>query len=539
MNHYDADVIVVGAGPVGLTVAGLLGQHGIDTLLVEKNSTTCTHPRAQTIDDESMRTLQALKIAKKFAESTLKAEGSQYIDADGNCFAEVGPGPENFGFPKRSYMLQQTLEAQLFERLQQIDFVTPLFGVEVSSVRQDDDGVGIQTAAGQSFRARYLLACDGGQSPIRMGLGIAMHGQTYEKDWIVLDVADDPDDRPESKFYCDPSRPAVSIASPGGGRRYEFMLTDGEEPDQVLRYANLERLLAPFRKLRPESVTRRAVYTFHARMAERMREGRILLLGDAAHLSPPFAGQGMNAGIRDAHNVAWKLALLLRFGIDDAVLDSYEKERRAPTWSMIQLAVAMGEFVMPVGQQQISLTQSVMMALERFPEARDWLFHMKFKPKPRYSEGVFLDLQNPEFEASLVGEMIPQPAVTRYNECSTDAFGLDEVIGSGFALIVQDEAGENAIASSDHLLWQRLDPARIRFYREHDASAGTMSFATPSPLLYTVERVRCSNNSFDRPLRTHRDQVLLVRPDRYVAGSCYPDELKQFADRFWTLLQGV
>jgi len=539
MTLYDADVIVVGAGPVGMTVAGLLGQHGVDVLLVEKNSTTCTHPRAQTIDDESMRTLQALKVAEKFAETTLRAEGSQYIDADGHCFAQIGPGPENFGFPKRSYMLQQNLEALLFERLEQLDSVSLRFGVEVGSVRQDEDSVSIQTVGGQSFRARYLLACDGGQSPVRMELGIAMHGQTYEKDWIVLDVTDDPDDRPESKFYCDPSRPAVSIASPGGGRRYEFMLTDGEEPDQVLRYANLEHLLAPFRELQPESIARRAVYTFHARMAERFRERRILLLGDAAHLSPPFAGQGMNAGIRDAHNVAWKLALLLRYGLDDAVLDSYEKERRVPTWAMIQLAVAMGEFVMPVGQQQISLTQSVMLALERFPEARDWLFHMKFKPKPRYSEGVFLDLQNPEFEASLVGEMIPQPAVTRYAGSSADSFGLDEVLGPGFALIVQNEASENAIASSDHILWQRLDPARVRFYREHDSSAGIVSFAESSGMLHTIDRVRCCHNSFDRPLRTHRDQVLLVRPDRYVAGSCYPGELSQFADRFWTLLQGV
>ena len=201
-----------------------------------------------------------------------------------------------------------------------------------------------------------------------------------------MDLHRDADQEPVSKFFCDPARPWVSIPTTFGGRRYEFMLLPGETADEMLKFDTLQRLLAPIRPLAPEDIMRAVVYRFEARIAERWGEGRVWLAGDAAHLTPPFAGQGMNSGIRDAHNLAWK-AVLVADGADPAILESYQAERRAPAKAMVQLAVAMGEVVMPVGQGKALFRDALMLGLERFPDARDYIIGMRFKPKPRYTDG--------------------------------------------------------------------------------------------------------------------------------------------------------
>jgi 3-(3-hydroxy-phenyl)propionate hydroxylase len=282
------------------------------------------------------------------------------------------------------------------------------------------------------------------------------------------------------------------------------------------------QLLASFRPYDETMITRATVYTFHARIAERMQQQRILLLGDAAHLTPPFAGQGLNAGIRDAHNAAWKIAAVVQGIAAPQLLQSYEAERRAPIWAMIQLAVALGEFVMPRGDKQLALKNSLMETLERFPEARDYLFQMRFKPKPRYRQGIFIDLDNQLFEAALVGEMIPQPRVVdeRGNE-----YLLDDILGPGFALIVQDDAGERCLAGLDQPVWQQLKPGFVRLYPAGRSFAGG-----------PFRRAGLSDNIIGRPLLTHRDQILLIRPDRYVLGAFFPDQAAAFSARLQTLL---
>jgi 3-(3-hydroxy-phenyl)propionate hydroxylase len=523
----QCDVLVVGCGPVGMTVAALLGQQGISTIVVEQNPSICLHPRAQTIDDESMRTMQAIGIAARVADELTPAAGSGYYDADNHCFASIGPGPQNYGYAKRNYMLQQDLERQLLARLRELDCVALVFNETIVEISQDDEGVIAEAASGCFYQAHYTLACDGGQSSIRAALGIEMLGNTYERDWIVLDTIDDPDTECISRFICDPARPQVSIYSPRGGRRYEFMLRDGETREQVLTDEFLTALLAPYRDIDASQITRRAVYRFHARIASRLREGRVLLLGDAAHLSPPFAGQGMNAGIRDAHNVAWKIAGVLRHSFHADVLDSYDNERRGPIWAMIQLAVAMGEFVMPVGAEQLALTRSLMAALERFPEAHDWIFQMKFKPRPRYGNGLFIDLQRQAFEASLVGEMIPQPAVM---DERGQTLLLDHALGNGYSLLAQDDAGERCVASLHSGLWSALAPSRVRLLQADSPHSDVMEdYALPRYMLQ-------ADDDYARPLRTHRDQILLIRPDRYVAGAFFPAQAGAFTASLFDLL---
>lgn len=529
-EHFP--VAIVGAGPVGLTVANLLAQYGVHAILIEKTPGTSLHPRAQTIDDESLRTLQTFGCAARFEPSLRPAQGSNYYDENGECFAQVGAGPKNFGFFKRNYMLQQQLDALLLTNLDSAPCIEQAFNTRLEEFSSDESGVELVLSDKRRVRCDYLVACDGGQSGIRKSLGIAMQGWTYEQDWIVLDAVDDPDTETISRFYCDPVRPAVSIASPNHGRRYEFMLLPGEDRDEALSDDHLAQLLAPFRPWDPDKITRRAVYTFHARIAEQLQHGRVFLLGDAAHLTPPFAGQGMNAGIRDAQNLAWKLGMVCGSGASSAILESYASERRGPIWAMIQLAVAMGEFVMPVGQEQVALKNSLLKSLERFPQAKEWLFQMRFKPKPRYQAGVFVDLGAQAVEASLVGEMLPQPRVL--NATGDDCL-LDDLMGPGFCLLVQDDDGQEVLAKLKHPVWAMINAKHLRlaFDRTIPTTIDELAVARV-PQAPEIED-GAENFLAARPIRTHRGQVILVRPDRYVLGAFFPDEFDSFSEQLGKL----
>ncbi|MFA6265889.1 MAG: bifunctional 3-(3-hydroxy-phenyl)propionate/3-hydroxycinnamic acid hydroxylase [Pseudolabrys sp.] len=519
-------VVVVGAGPVGLAVANLLGQDGVDVLLVERNSTTVDHPRAIVLDDEGARTLQAFGAADGFLKRTIEGDGARYFDDNGDCFGVVGAGPRTYGFAKRHFMYQPELEADLVQSLGRFASVDLRFGWNVTGIHQDPAGVTIActTPEGErTIRCDWLLACDGGRSPIRQWLGIDFVGSTYQQDWIVLDLKADPDQVNYSRFFCSTSRPAVSVPAPRGGRRYEFMLLEGETGAEMLTDDSIGRLIAPYREFRKEDVIRRAIYTFHARIASRMRQGRVLLLGDAAHLTPPFAGQGMNAGVRDAHNVAWKLSMLIKGVADASLLDSYDEERRKPAWAMIQLAVAMGQLVMPKGEEQIALRGMLLKMLDAFPGAQDYFLQMRFKPAPRYDGGLFIDIDRQPYEASLVGQMIPQPLVKL---ATGKTVRFDEVLGPGFALIAQNASDAMALSQLTHPFWQRLKPSLVHL-------EGPDKTALSDPTVTTVHAI----DNVVRPLRTHRDQIILVRPDRYAAGAFSAADEYAFAERLQDALQ--
>ncbi|MAC78723.1 MAG: 3-(3-hydroxyphenyl)propionate hydroxylase [Rhodobacteraceae bacterium] len=498
----DIPVVIIGGGPAGLTCANLLATWGVDFILLEREARPLNLPRAIVLDDEGARTIQTFGLHRTYLQQARPGIGSRYYDDTGICFAETGAGPRTYGFAKRHYMFQPEFEDALRAEL---DARVPgriRFNSNVIHIAQDGTGARV-TLTGEdggehTIATHWVLACDGGRSPTREALGIAMQGNTYEADWIVVDTMDDPDDTLFSKFYCSTTRPMVSVPAPHGGRRYEFMLLPGETREEVLEDGFLETLMAPFRAYDPAKIIRKTVYTFHARLADRFRQGRILLVGDAAHLTPPFAGQGMNAGLRDAHNVTWKIAAVEQGGADAAILDSYEAERRDPAWSMIQLAVAMGEIVMPVDPEQMVFRRLLLKALDPFPNVRDYLIQMRFKPKPRYDRGLFLGLDAPEFEASLVGEMLPQPTL----DTPDGPVLMDEALGSGFALIAQCEAGRQAIGAVERTTLCGLP-------------LGTLS----------LRGARFADPDTARPIRTHRDQVMLIRPDRYCAAAVAPEDL--------------
>jgi 3-(3-hydroxy-phenyl)propionate hydroxylase len=501
-------VAIVGAGPVGLMAANLLGTYGIRTLIIDRNPGTMVIPRAITIDDEGARTLQAVGLDQEFMPRTMPAGGACYIDHDGQIFAEVGAPTPEYGFPRRNYFFQPELEQTLVAGLARFDHVTLAFDTKLSAFTADDSGVTLQIEGGGQVRADYLVGADGARSPIREALGIAMQGDTYPQDWLIVDTENDPDREAVSRFFCRTDRPFVSIPAPRGGRRYEFQLHTGERAEDMVEPARVREFLAPLREVTDEDLTRITIYTFQARIAAQFSKGQVFLAGDAAHLTPPFAGQGMNAGLRDAHNLSWKLAQVVAGNAGRGLLASYDQERRAPAWAMVQLAVAMGEIIMPQAREDLEFRQGILRQFERFPQTRDFIVNMKFKPRPRYADGAFVDLYDQTFEGSLVGAMLPQPDL---DVAVSDVSRLDDALGGGFALLCQDSNVARFVA--DHIadLWPELTPAQV-LLSPHAVIA-------PEGIICAVGRADVALKA----CRAHRDQILLIRPDRYVAAAFWPE----------------
>jgi 3-(3-hydroxy-phenyl)propionate hydroxylase len=522
MARYPGEipVLIIGAGPTGLTLANLLTAYGVDFVIVEREPAPLNLPRAIVLDDEGSRTLQVFGLDRNYLQKTVAAIGSRYYSDNGTCFAETGAGPMTYGFAKRQYIFQPELEAALRESLEAKKPGCLFFSSEVRGIRCEGKGAHVSIMDGdgneQTIFAHWVAACDGGRSPTRERFGITMTGNTYNQDWIVLDMTEDPDTSRFSKFFCSNLRPAVSVPAPSGGRRYEFMLLPGETREQVLQPDFLSGILKPFRPYNEANVLRKTVYTFHARIAERFRQERVLLMGDAAHLTPPFAGQGMNAGLRDAHNVAWKLAAVLNGKASDVIIDSYDSERREPVWDMIQLAVSMGNFVMPVSDDDIRFRDYLLNALAPFPAVKDYLINMRFKPKPRHPAGLYMGLNEPQFEASLVGEMIPQPAVSAEGPYET----LDDALGSGFALVAQNAEGASALAALSQNEYLGLPLAKVVLNTGRLEKQDGVIEIMPAAAVIA------------RPLLTHRDQIMLVRPDRYCASAFAPDALLETLENY-------
>jgi 3-(3-hydroxy-phenyl)propionate hydroxylase len=282
------------------------------------------------------------------------------------------------------------------------------------------------------------------------------------------------------------------------------MLHPHEKDADMLKPETVQRLLANHEADPASRIVRTTVYTFHARMAECWSQGRVFLAGDAAHLMPPFAGQGMNSGLRDATNLAWKLAAVLRGTLGPGLLDSYEAERRDHANAMIALALRMGRIMGPHSRFEAWLVQNAFRLLGFYPAARDYIAEMKYKPAPRFLHGFFLpDRKNGK--RTLVGRLFPQPRVR-----TPDGRSLlfDDILGHGFSLLVRSRRPVAALEALDRVKWP-LKLERIVLQKADGTGTpveGVINLAQTAP---------------ERSLAPYRDHLFLLRPDRYVAA-CIP-----------------
>ena len=347
------DVAVVGYGPVGNALAILLAQHGRSVVVLERWPKPYPLPRAVHFDHEVGRILQACGLGGELAGISEPADVYEWRNATGATLLRFGrTGPGASGWPQSSMFNQPALELLLDERAHALPGIELRRGAEVTGLEQVDGAVTVhhRPVAGEpgAVRARYVVGCDGANSTVRSLVGAPVHDLGFFYDWLIVDVVlhEERVFDPINVQICDPARPATAVSGGPGRRRWEFMRLPHETLDELNDEAAAWRLLEPW-DVTPANATleRHAVYTFQARWVEQWRTGRVLLAGDAAHQMPPFAGQGMCAGLRDAANLAWKLDLVLDGRGPDALLDSYMIERMPNVRAVIEFSMELGKVI--------------------------------------------------------------------------------------------------------------------------------------------------------------------------------------------------
>jgi 3-(3-hydroxy-phenyl)propionate hydroxylase len=516
-EHEAADVLIVGAGPVGLVLANLLGVYGVRTIVVERNLRLEGEPRAVTLDDESLRTLQGAGLVDEVVKNVVLGYGVEYFAWNGKPLASVLPTRQEYGYPKRNAFRQPLLVQTLFDGLKRFAHVQVLFGHELQSIEQDAQGVRCALRHGDrqsSVGAQWVMGCDGGRSKVRELLKVALDGDTFPERWLIVDLSDRTVPLRHTRTYCDPRRPAIRLPGPGGTLRYEFMLRSTDRDEEVLKESTFRKWI---RDRMPEdaelALVRKAIYGFHARVATRWKEGRVLLAGDAAHLTPPFAGQGLNSGIRDASNLAWKLAAVLRWGAGPELLDSYETERRPHAAALIRMALRIGAFMQPRTLWGAALAQAALRLACLLPACRDYILQLRFKPKPRLLGGAFAPTPRCRYS-----ELLPQPEI-ELPDGSVER--LDTVLGEGFAVIGWDTPAFRAAAP--RLLPTAAPGQVVALLHAEDDFLGAAADAA-------VLRVRDSSGEIGRTLDACGAVAMVIRPDRYWARLLDSASLSQVID---------
>ena len=517
--ELTTDVAIVGAGPVGLMIANYLGQCGVNVTLVEKLDTLIDNPRAIGLDDESLRTFQAVGLADEVLPHTTPWHAMRFLTPKGRCFADIQPKTDEFGWSRRNAFIQPLADRVLFDGLQRFSNVKVLFSRELSSFEQSDSAVVLnlkdQHGRSERLNARYLIGCDGGNSLVRRSLDISFEGKTAPNQWIVVDIANDPLATPHVYLCCDPVRPYVSAALPHGVRRFEFMVMPGETEAELSKPENMRKLLA---KVLPNpdniELIRSRVYTHNARLAGKFRQGRVLLAGDAAHIMPVWQGQGYNSGMRDASNLAWKLSLVIKGLAADSLLDSYEQERRDHAKAMINLSVLAGHVLAPPKRWQGTLRDGVSWLLNYLPPVKRYFVEMRFKPMPQYTRGALIV---PSEKGSPVGKMFIQPKVL--TDAGTTVL-LDEVIGENFAIIAWGCDPTWGLTPAQITQWKALGTRFIQVLPD-------VQLRAPSDAGPDVIRVGDSTGRLKEWFARGTSSIALVRPDRFLAGLAIPQTIDQ------------
>ena len=426
MTEEKFDVAVVGYGPVGATLANLLGLTGLSVVVLERENIAYHLPRAVSFDDEVMRVFQTIGLAERILPETHVVVGTRFIDADGRLLIEwprnLGDGAQGW---KGNYRFHQpTLERVLREGVARFANVSVRTCAEVVSI--DDDNIGFAdliTGKFENVRADYVVGCDGARSLVRRLIGTEMQELGPGERWLVIDTIlkrGMPELGDWTLQHCNPARPATYVRGIGVRRRWEIMQMPSDDPDTFASPENVWRLLRPWITPEDATIERAVPYVFHAVLARQWRRGRLLLAGDAAHQTPPFLGQGMCAGIRDAANLAWKLFEVVRGRAPETLLDTYGAERAPHVREFVELAVRLGTLIMKMRPGMADPLQPQTLAT----------------PRPRLGRGEF------DYATAAAGHLAPQPVLT-------DGRRLDDAVGYRSALLLHPDA---ALVARDDLV---------------------------------------------------------------------------------------
>lgn len=527
--NYTAEVAILGAGPVGLTIANYLSKQGVQVTIIEQLDSLIDYPRAIGIDDESLRTIQSLGLVDQVLPHTTPNHAMRFLTPKGRCFADIQPLTREFGFSRRNAFIQPQVDNVLLEGLKQYVKTEVLFSRNLTEFHQDASGVtlSITNKAGEAetVKAQYLIACDGGNSIVRRTLNIAFDGETAPNQWIVIDIDNDPLATPHIYLCCDPVRPYVSAALPHGIRRFEFMVMPGETQEELSKPENIAKLLS---KVMPTTdgidVIRQRVYTHNARIADKFRVDRILLAGDAAHIMPVWQGQGYNSGMRDAFNLAWKVALVVQGKAGAELLDSYQIERKDHAKAMIDLSVMAGHVLAPPKKWQGFVRDGIAYALNYIKPIKQYLLEMRFKPMPKYHDGA---LVTNGAKDSPVGKMFIQPEVKL---ATGETVLLDEVIGNDFALIAWGVDPQWGLSDAAIKQWKKLG---VKFIQVIPAVQFNNANRKQPEGVITIGDIGTDIRTW---FGKTSESVVVLRPDRFVAALAIPQTLDQVSQQLFAKL---
>ncbi|GAA3435899.1 bifunctional 3-(3-hydroxy-phenyl)propionate/3-hydroxycinnamic acid hydroxylase [Kutzneria kofuensis] len=436
----DADVVIVGNGPIGATLSVLLAQRGWRVTVLERRPKPYRLPRATSFDGETARLLAATGIGPDLGRITAPANGYQWQTAAGQTLLDIAfttTGP--YGWPDANTMHQPSLEELIAARVKELPGIKVLRGHEVVGIVDGDEHVTVTATdeddATRTLRARWVVGCDGANSFVRDHLDVPVTDLGFSYEWLLCDVElhEPREFVPTNVQICDPARPTTLVGSGPGRRRWEFMRLPDESTAELNKDETAWRLMAPF-GVTPDTATllRSTTYIFQARWADQWRVGRVLLAGDAAHLMPPFAGQGMCSGIRDVTNLAWKLDLTLRGRADASILDSYTEERREQAKEAILASVQLGRVICVTDPAAAAERDATVLANRRGKAAT--------RPEPAKPLTVGLLHDSPG-----AGAVVPQGRVSLNG--TTGLF--DDVVGRGFVLLTTEALDGNPLAELD------------------------------------------------------------------------------------------
>ncbi|TGL33763.1 bifunctional 3-(3-hydroxy-phenyl)propionate/3-hydroxycinnamic acid hydroxylase [Leptospira koniambonensis] len=539
-NGLIYDVAIIGLGPAGLTLAHILGKGGLSVIVLEKEPVFYGNARAVYTDDECLRAFQAAGVADDIHKDMMFDIPVQFTYEDGTPIGQYIPTGTPNGWPIVNFLYQPYLETKLSEKLGHYNHVRVLRGREFRSLVQDAKGVTVYhiasdgTAYGQkseipkpkeqedeqSIRASFVVGCDGGRSKVREFLNIKLKGKNFPEPWLVVDLRQKNLELglrhlPYFNFYCDPNGPVVSCPQPDGYHRFEFRLKAGTSKEYMERPETIRMLLS--KHVNPDhfEIKRRLVYTFNGLVAEKWREGRVLLAGDAAHMTPQFMGQGMSSGIRDAFNLGWKLIEVIDGRANEKLLDTYQSERYFHAKAMIQVSTLLKDVVSLENKFLASLRNGILRIIKSIPSVYKIFQEGKFKPKPKYKNGKYFGL--PRNSANRhAGTLMPQPDLQIMDGTNRK---MDQILGNSFALIGQGVDPRECLSDKSLSFLNSIGTKYMTVYEKGRRPQGIRGVGRDFDQdLNEVEDIYSLLQPWFREAGYKKDALVLLRPDKFVFG---------------------
>jgi 3-(3-hydroxy-phenyl)propionate hydroxylase len=501
LETLNCDVVVVGLGPTGAMLGNLLGPRGWSVVAIERDEDVYYAPRAVHFDDEAMRIFQAAGLADEIgatSEAFADMELRLNIDRRPVMRTKIGSQDRRYGHAGAWWFHQPTLEKHLRDGVARYANVTALYGEVVQSLAEDERGVTVEVSSNdgtrRTVRGRYLIGCDGGRSFVRKAAGLALGSAKFDEAWVVVDTktrSGKKDSRlpPNHIQVCNRAQPVTYVPMAGPYYEWQFMVTGGKTEREATDPQVVREQLRPFVDLDTVEITRIAYYRFHALWARRWRTRRVILAGDSAHQMPPFLGQGMCSGIRDASSLAWRLDLVLS-GAPEDLLNDYEAERYTHVHSLIRGAMFLGRVIQTQRRLVAFVRNNLLFRPANRIPALNRLIYLTANRKRPLNCGLI-----GRHQRRVAGHLVPQPLVRLHGG---EEVLLDEVLGNDFALLFRRDA-INALHPAVKRARERFKLKLVSF----DSKASPVSIGD-------------TDGKLDAWFTQNRIDFVLIRPDRYV-----------------------